>query len=58
MLKNVKLLSHVVFEWFVDANVENLKATCKAPWNVKDFSAMVPESFFNGRRFVDRARIH
>ncbi len=45
-------------ERYVDANVENLKATCEAPWDVKDFIAMVPESFFNGRRFVDRARIH
>ncbi len=47
-----------VLERFVDAKVENLKATCKAPGDVKDFSAMVPESFFNGRRFFDRARIH
>ncbi len=29
--KSHKLLSHVVF---VDANVDNLKATCKAPWDV------------------------
>ncbi len=29
--KSHKLLSHVVF---VDANVENLKVTCKAPWDV------------------------
>ncbi len=43
---------------FDDANVENLKAICKAPWDVKDFSAMVPESFFGGRRFVDRERSH
>ncbi len=46
-----------MLEGFVDANVENLKATCNAPWDVKDFSAMAPESFSNGRRFVDRARI-
>ncbi len=43
---------------FVDANVENFKATCKDPWDVKDFSAMVPESFLIGRRFVDRAIIY
>ncbi len=29
--KSHKLLSHVVF---VDSNVENLKATCKTPWDV------------------------
>ncbi len=45
-----------MLERFVDANVENLKPTCKATWDVKDFSAIVPESFFDGRRFVDRMK--
>ncbi len=49
------MLSHVGLERFVDANVEDLKATCKAPWNVRYFSAMVSKSFFDGRRFVDHA---
>ncbi len=42
---NFSLGQHVVLELFVDANAENLKATCKVPWNVKDFSALVPESY-------------
>ncbi len=43
--------NYILIEWY--AIVENLKAACKAPWDVKDLSAKVPESFFDGRCFVD-----
>ncbi len=36
-----------MLERFDEANVENLKSTCKAPWDVKDFSAMVPVYFLS-----------
>ncbi len=43
--KRLKRLPYIVLKWFIDANVENCKAVCKANWDEWDFGAKVPEFF-------------